>query len=173
MYGYGYDYYNPFAGILKTYSAGIVIAIIAVWVFVASLRWKLFVKAGEAGWKSLIPFYGDFVEYGLVWETKWFWIDLVCGLIGGALAFIPLIGITLAIAATLLKSLIGVIFKMQKTHAFGKDDGFALGLILLPTPFEILLAYDKGARYVGPQPTPEFVNEIKKDPNPFDDKPEN
>ena len=37
-------------------------------------RWKMFTKAGEAGWKSLIPIYCDYTLFKIVWNAKSFWI---------------------------------------------------------------------------------------------------
>ena len=33
-------------------------------------RWGIFRKFGEAGWKSLIPYYSQWVEYGYTWNPK-------------------------------------------------------------------------------------------------------
>ena len=32
--------------------------------------WKVFEKYGEPGWKGLIPFYSDYIEYGKVWSAN-------------------------------------------------------------------------------------------------------
>ncbi|HMQ00948.1 MAG TPA: DUF5684 domain-containing protein, partial [Cyclobacteriaceae bacterium] len=39
--------------------------------------WKLFVKAGEQGWKSLIPFYSEVVVMQLVGKPTWWLIFLL------------------------------------------------------------------------------------------------
>ena len=33
------------------------------WILQIIANWNIFTKAGEAGWKSLIPIYGDSVSY--------------------------------------------------------------------------------------------------------------
>ena len=33
------------------------------WILQIIANWNIFTKAGEAGWKSLIPIYGDYVSY--------------------------------------------------------------------------------------------------------------
>ena len=38
--------------------------------------WKIFVKAGEKGWKILIPFYSMYVQCRIARIPKIFWIDL-------------------------------------------------------------------------------------------------
>ncbi|MBR4767510.1 MAG: hypothetical protein IK088_00885, partial [Lachnospiraceae bacterium] len=39
--------------------------------------WKMFRAAGERGWKCLIPFYGTYVQYRLVWSTTAFWVTVI------------------------------------------------------------------------------------------------
>lgn len=46
---------------LGTYSA----IVIAFYVLLVIAQWKIFTKAGEAGWKSLIPVYNMVVLYKL------------------------------------------------------------------------------------------------------------
>ena len=33
-------------------------------------RWKIFTKAGEAGWKSIVPIYSDYVQWKIAWKRK-------------------------------------------------------------------------------------------------------
>ena len=38
--------------------------------------WKIFTKAGEEGWKSIIPIYNGYVQYRLTWDVSisgWHW----------------------------------------------------------------------------------------------------
>jgi hypothetical protein len=67
---------------------GIIIAI--VWGILAIVAmWKIFTKAGEAGWKSIIPIYNVYIMYKIVGMKNWFWYTLiaafVCGLVAGFL----------------------------------------------------------------------------------------
>ena len=34
--------------------------------------WKIFTKAGEEGWKSIIPIYNGYVQYRLTWDVQYF-----------------------------------------------------------------------------------------------------
>lgn len=38
--------------------------------------WKIFTKAGEEGWKSIIPIYNGYVQYRLTWDVQYFWVAL-------------------------------------------------------------------------------------------------
>ena len=56
--------------------AGIVVSII--WcVLIIIAMWKIFEKAGEAGWKSIIPIYNVYIMYKIVGMKNWFWYTLI------------------------------------------------------------------------------------------------
>ena len=57
-------------------------------------QWRIFEKAGENGWKSLIPIYNVYILYKIIWDTRIFWIELALSLF---LSIVPLIGIIGAI----------------------------------------------------------------------------
>lgn len=40
-----------------------------VWVLLVIARWKMFQKAGEAGWKSIIPVYSTYISFKICWGT--------------------------------------------------------------------------------------------------------
>ena len=115
-------------------------------------RWKIFTKAGQKGWKSLIPFYGNYVEFAFTWTGLQGILTmaalLVAQLITGiadpdsliyGLAAIPAIyaGVTVLIQ----------IHKLSKS--FGHGFGFTLGLIFLNPIFMMILGFGK-SQYVGP-----------------------
>ena len=46
-------------------------------------RWRIFTKAGEKGWKSIIPIYSDYVEWRIAWKKlNLFWVYLVLMILG-------------------------------------------------------------------------------------------
>ena len=69
MYYGGYDlgYYGS-ASTGSNTALTIIACIMGVVVIVA--LWKLFTKAGEPGWKALIPFYNVYLWLKLVWSKK-------------------------------------------------------------------------------------------------------
>ena len=79
---------------METYAAagilGLVMSLMTVWVgwYVLTLvaRWRIFDKAGIAGWKSLIPIYSDYCTYKIAWKTSFFWAMLVLGGVAGFIA---------------------------------------------------------------------------------------
>ena len=51
-------------GTIVGIAIGLFIAVAIVWyIFQAIADWKIFAKAGEPGWKSLIPIYNIIVEF--------------------------------------------------------------------------------------------------------------
>jgi hypothetical protein len=110
---------------------GIFSLLIAI-VMVVSL-WKIFAKAGQPGWASVIPIYNEYVLMTqVVGRPLWFFL----------LVFVPCLN---AIA------LVITMFDLAK--AFGKGIGFAIGMILLPVVFIPLLAFGD-SEYQGPVHTP-------------------
>lgn len=39
--------------------------------------WKMFEKAGEAGWKAIIPIYNMYIVFKFAWQTMYFGFGLV------------------------------------------------------------------------------------------------
>lgn len=91
--------------------------------------WKIFTKAGEEGWKALIPIYDLVILFKISGLSPWLILVML----------IPIGTIVI---------LIMLYIKLAK--AFGKSGGFAAGLILLNTIFMLILAFDS-SKYVGPQ----------------------
>lgn len=85
--------------------------------------WKLFSKAGEPGWASMIPFYNIIVALKISGKP-WWWLFLI---------WFPLFPILAAIG--LAKN-------------FGKSGGFAVGIIFLSFVFLPILAFGD-ARFQG------------------------
>lgn len=116
-------------------------------------------KAGERGWKSLIPFYRDYLEYKLYWNKNLYWINLImpfvgitCFCIGSILYYnTTLLVVTFVLGTILLiTSLIFDIgLKIKKGKCFGESGAFGIGLILLNTIFCAILAFDKKCQYIG------------------------
>ena len=111
------------AGLVSTYIW--IVLIILVLTIIA--QWKLFEKAGEAGWKCLIPIYSTVVLFRIAGISPW-WI------LAYLAAFIPVIGWLASLA-------LSIYLMINLAKAFGKEGGFAVGLILLNTIFMMILAF--------------------------------
>ena len=82
--------------------------------------WKIFTKAGEPGWAAIIPFYNVYTLFKITWGNGWKFLLLL----------IPIANIVIMI-----------ITEVKLAKAFGKSNGFAVGLVLLSTIFMLILAF--------------------------------
>ena len=95
-------------------------------------KWKIYEKAGQPGWASIIPIYNIYVLLKIVGKPGW-WLLL--------LIFVPIVNAVLAIWMVNLLS-----------KSFGKDVLFTLGLLFLSPIFYLILGFGN-AKYVGPAGT--------------------
>lgn len=121
--------------------------------------WKIFEKAGEKGWKAVIPFYSSYVLFKLVWETKYFWIFY--GFIFMAFFGVTIMGINpdnlvlsgignfIVVGSFVVFLIIYINLLSKLSISFNKSRLFMVGLLLLNIIFLGILAFDK-SEYVGP-----------------------
>ncbi len=102
------------------FGIGFTIIWLAVVVVMIAAMWKVFDKAGEPGWAAIVPIYNLYVLLKIAGRPGW-WILLF---------LIPFVNFVIAII---------VAFDVAKR--FGKEAGFALGLVFLPFIFYPLLAW--------------------------------
>ena len=89
--------------------------------------WIIFQKAGKPGWATLIPIYNTIVLLEIIKKPIW-WIFMF---------LIPIVNIVYMVI---------VIIELAKK--FGKESGFAIGLIFFPTIFLGILALGN-SKYIG------------------------
>ena len=122
------------------------------WILQIIANWNIFTKAGEAGWKSLIPIYGDYVSYKIAWQTSYFWLSFILGIVASYVSSANLNeSMFLTVIATLLRIVIAVInimYCVKLSRAFGHGIGFAIGLILLQPIFLLILGFGSDQYYM-------------------------
>lgn len=111
------------AGFFATYS--VVLIIVAILTIIA--QWRIFTKAGEAGWKCLIPIYNLVVLFRIAGISP-LWV------LGYLAAIIPVVGAFVTLGIT-------IYLNISLGKAFGKSTGFIVGLILLNTIFTLILGF--------------------------------
>jgi Family of unknown function (DUF5684) len=94
--------------------------------------WKVFTKAGQPGWASIIPIYNLYVWCKIVGRPGW-WVILM---------LIPLVSF-----------IIGIILCIDMAKSFGKGAGFGIGLAFLGIIFLPILGFGS-AQYQGPSASP-------------------
>ena len=105
-----------------------------IWVVLKVVAgWRIFAKAGQPGWASIVPFYNSYIEFKIYWGNGWlFLVPLVLSV---AAAGIPVFSTLF----TLLAAIIAIITKYRQSVAFGQGIGFAIGLVLLDPIFNMIL----------------------------------
>ncbi len=114
----------------------VILLYVGIIVLIIAARWKVFTKAGQPGWASIIPIYNTYIMTKIGGKPGW-WVLMM---------FIPIVNIVYLIW------LYNMISK-----SFGKDEGFTIGMILLGIVFWPILAFGS-AQYIGPYGDPEAYN---------------
>lgn len=105
--------------------------------------WRVFNKAGEKGWKSLIPVYNIYVLFNLFWSPTWFWLMFgvyyVLNVMLSGMANLVYMSIVIGFVFYLY-CYINLMNRVAKS--FGKGLAFTIGLIFLPNIFQLILAFN-------------------------------
>ncbi len=96
-----------------------IISLAIVVLMIASL-WKIYSKAGQPGWASIVPLYNFLLLLKIV-KKPWWWLLLM---------LIPIVNFVLII-----------IVYHRISVSFGKGGGFTVGILLLPFVFLPILAF--------------------------------
>ena len=127
------------------------VLIAAILVIIA--KFKMYKKAGEEGWKCLIPYYNTWTECKFVGlNTNWVWILLGTTLISGFFEDAAII----SLAASIITLYFNVLLSVSVAQSFGKDTGFGIGLLFLPFVFYPIIGFGK-AEYVGARPMKDII----------------
>lgn len=101
---------------------------IAVWALIIAGWWMIFSKAGEEGWKAIIPIYNTLILLKIV-GREWWWLLLL---------LIPIVGFVL-----------WILVAVDLAKSFGRGTGFGLGLALVPFVWALILGFGSDT-YRGP-----------------------
>lgn len=151
------------AGAAKNYgTVGLIVGIVLVVLLIVA-NWRIFTKAGEKGWKCIIPFYNDYTLYKFTWSKTAFWVELICavvffiangicvGLLNGPTS--ENVGMTLlfaiiSFASNLALIVIYIVSRVKLSVAFGHGGFWAFALIILPNIFTLILGFGT-SEYIG------------------------
>jgi uncharacterized membrane protein YoaK (UPF0700 family) len=109
----------------------VVIYLVLILVFIVA-GWMIFTKAGEAGWKVLIPIWNTLVLLKIV-GRPWWWILLL---------LIPIVSFV-----------VWIVVAINLARSFDRSTGFGIGLVFLPFIFGLILAFGSST-YRGPAAAP-------------------
>jgi hypothetical protein len=103
-------------------------AALVIIVFEIAAVWRVFIKAGDRGWKAIIPIWNTLIVLKIS-GRPWWWIFLY---------FIPIVW-----------WIVYIIVYYDLARSFGKGLGFAIGVIVLPFIFVPILGFGS-SEYVEP-----------------------
>lgn len=156
-YSHGYDYGGYTSGFASDVLSilfmilGVVLVIFSVILIISIIgQWKMFKKAGKAGWEAIIPIYNVYTLC-LITGVNPFWIAIVAGL-----SFISFFISMFSFISSIAMIYFGVLIAVSTARSFGKDDGYALGLYFLGPFFQLALGVGK-SEYLGPKPMEDII----------------
>ena len=145
-------------GMLGAFLAIAGIAAIIFYVLTVIACWKVFEKAGEPGWKCLIPIYSQYIMFKIVGMKNLFWIlfavSVVVSIIVTAMGFdtqniaknsmtgTNLVAALMYMAMAIFALVISIMNYNRISKVFGHGIVFTLGLIFLPYVFLLVLGFD-------------------------------
>ena len=136
-------------------------------------QWKIFEKAGEKGWKCLIPIYGQYILFKIMGAKNWFWCLFAATILGSILMAVGMpkeiatvnywaidatidyfiidwsnhVPYVIGLVITCIVSLTAIILQAVKlAKAFGKGASYVIGLIFIPEIIYLVLGFGK-AKY--------------------------
>lgn len=113
----------------------LVVAVIAVLQIIG--MWKVFTKAGEKGWKSIIPFYNIAMLYKISGMSPYL-VFIYIGL------FIPVVNIFASVAL----AIINLYQKINLMKAFKASTGLTVAMLIVPFITYLILGFGN-SEYVG------------------------
>ena len=140
-------------------------------VLIIIAEWKIFEKAGEKGWKSIIPIYSTYILFKIIGAKTCFWVMFCLSIVASVLMtvnnlpidfnapqaeieaelsvlnwgdYIPyIIGMVLTCALAIF---CGIFVAVRLAKAFGKGAAYIIGLIFVPEIVLLVLGFGK-AKY--------------------------
>ena len=137
------------------------IATLVIYILFIIAGWRIFKKAGEPGWKILIPIYNIYIMYKIVRMKTWFWylimVSVLCAIVFAVYGYNPYsmtdeelinydysanLGVTIMlIFYSIVNIVASVIFAYRLSKVFGHGWGYAIGILLIPEVFWLILGY--------------------------------
>lgn len=150
-------------GLVGSMLATCAIFVIVFYLLYIIASWKIFKKAGEPGWKSIIPIYNVYIMFKIVNMKSWFWYIIAVSVIttimmsvngynpyamteqqlaGYSYAAHPITIIALVILCV-VELVAAIIYVYRLSKVFGHGVGYSIGLFFLPWIFWLILGFGK------------------------------
>ena len=148
-------------GVIAGSVTTLLIISLVVWILLIIARWKIFTKAGEAGWKSIIPIYSDYIQWRISWKKiGLFWAAIALAIVGGVM--VSMSGVTsgsaspnmvlagLGLILVIVAAVMNYISIYKLMVAFGHGAGWFILSILFTNIMLLVLGFGS-SQYSGPQ----------------------
>lgn len=156
-------------GMMGAMFGGIMAIALVCWILTIIASWKIFKKAGEPGWKAIIPIYNLYIMYKIVGMAGWFWANVVITIVMCVVLsvsgynpsvmddaqltayFSNNLGVVIGLVLCMIFAIVvQVLYSYRMSKAFGHGAGYAIGLFFLPFIFWLVIGfgqskYDKKA----------------------------
>lgn len=122
----------------------------AWWLLDVIGKWFMFVKMGEAGWKSIIPVYSDYIIFRNVWQPVYFLAFIAVNVISVFVGYTSS-GDTANYLLNLLRCaafIIAFLENIKLSRSFGHGYLFGLGLLIFNPLFTMILGFGSST-YLG------------------------
>ena len=119
-----------------------------IFIFINAIaRWRIFTKAGEKGWKALIPFYSIYISCRLFWKKHYFWIFLALSSLNAVLyegfAGKSVIAARCTAVLALAELIFHFILALNTARHFECQDTLAVALLCFPATLNVMLGFGK------------------------------
>lgn len=125
---------------------------IALMIFIIICNWKLLEKAGEPGWKAIIPFYNLYTISDIAMTKPTSIVVFIVYMVAYALiplCLIPYLGMLVSIIISPLMYAAAGIINFSIPKAYGKDVGMCILSIFFAPIVRAILAFSKTTEYTG------------------------
>ena len=131
------------AGFLAGIATTAMIVSFVIWILTVIAQWRIFTKAGEKGWKAIIPIYSAYIYFKIIGLSFWKWVGILilAGIVSsiGSSSGITALAICGGILELCLTLALNILVARNSGRAFGKGTGFKIGLFFIPTLFQLIL----------------------------------
>lgn len=142
---------NTFYALLSTYGTIYFVVAVIWYILLAAGAWKMFEKAGEAGWKAIVPIYNFYIMFKICWNTRSFWGLLVVMFLSTLLLTYGVnnaMMFYLGSALSLVEAIMLAVLWYNMSLAYGHGLGYFLGLYFLNPIFIMIIGFG-ASRYIG------------------------
>ena len=156
---------NEIYTITSLITGGFYFLYIAIIIISSIGMWKCFEKAGEKGWKAIIPFYNSAILYKISgMNPNWVFVNIASWLMSIIIKMIlpnfgtanitmfytTLLAYLILLAANIFELVLTILVAINFCRSFNKGGGYIAGMLLVSPIFYMIIGFGN-AEYIGPK----------------------